>query len=76
MIKLNECIKVLDYAARELDFKVISIKDPLGTEMIDDYDNSTSEISFNVPGVYTIIVSALDDSNRFTQVTIQVPVNK
>jgi len=75
-VYLNECVKAIDYAGRNLEICVRSIINPIGKEIIDEYDRISSRINTNVAGIYTITVSALDDSNRFTQAVIRIPINK
>lgn len=73
---LSNYIKAVDYVGNNLAIKVISIKAPDGTEVIGEYNHLTTEINMVQSGVYTVTVSVLNDSNRTTNATIQIPMNR
>ena len=72
---LSNYIKATDHDGNKLMIKVSSIKAPDGTEILDTYNHSTTEIVFSQEGIYLLTISALDEGNRLTKTTIQVPVN-
>ena len=76
MHTLSNYIKAVDDAGNNLAIKVISIKAPNKTEIIGTYNHATTEIHMFQPGVYTITLEALDDSNKSTKAAIQVPINR
>lgn len=75
MIKLADYIKARDYAGNELPIRVISIKTESGQELIEAYNQDTSEIMLDLPGNYKIEVSAKDAGYRKVTCVIQIPVS-
>lgn len=73
---LSNYIKAVDYAGNTLALKVISIKAPDGTEIIETYNPATTNINMSQSGIYTVTLSALDDINKSQKVTIQIPINR
>ncbi len=73
-IKLEEHIKAVDYAGRELEIKITAIEGPDGKEKIGEYNDVTTEIVISNPGIYTVNVNAVDDGNRSSQCIIRIPV--
>lgn len=74
--KMSDHIKAVDYEGKALIVRVISIKSPDGREIIDSYNQDTTEISLNFVGVYGFTVVVSDDINQSLKATIQIPVNK
>lgn len=74
--KLDDCMEAVDYSGRKLQFKVESIKGTDGRERMDIYNSETTEINFAESGIYILVISATDDSNRTVRCTLQIPVNK
>lgn len=72
---LAEYIKAVDWAERNLSIRVISIQAPDDTETIGDYNPLTGEITFSQAGVYVVHVVAKDESNKFAEAKIRIPVN-
>lgn len=73
--RLSDLIEAYDYANRNLEIRVHSILSPEKEEKIADYNKETNEMLFNTAGIYTIMVSAVDDGNRKSVCTIRIPVN-
>lgn len=74
--RLSQYIEAVDYAGNHLAIKVTSIKAPDGTEVLGTYNQDTTEINISQLGIYKVSLSAIDDCNKTTKVTIQIPVNK
>lgn len=76
LVKLSDYITAQDYAGNSIPMIVKSIKNAVGTEFIDSYNVTSTEINFVQAGIYTILIEAMDESYRTTTCTIQIPVNK
>ena len=74
--KIDDNISASNYSGAMLPIHVISIKNPLGEELIGTYQKDTSQVYFELSGIYTIVVSARDDGNRYSEAMIRFPVNK
>lgn len=74
IVKLEDHIKATDYANRNLKLKITEIIGPDGENLLEQYNESTTELGMYYSGVYTIKVSAIDDSNRLSQCVIKIPV--
>lgn len=72
---LSNYIKAVDYAGNTLRLKVISIKAPDGREIVESYNQNTTEVSLLQAGVYTVTLLAVDDGNNTTKTIIQIPIN-
>lgn len=72
---VSSYIKAVDYAGNEISLKVRSIINPRGNELIHTFNADTMEISFPMPGIYIMEVSATDREARKTVCTIRIPVN-
>ena len=72
---ISELIEVYDYADRRLPIKIHSISNPRKEEIVSNYNGNTLVMAFDMAGVYTIKVSAVDDGNRRSNYTIRIPVN-
>lgn len=75
MFSVSGYTKALDYAGNEIPVKVRSIINPSGNELIHTFNADTMEISFPMPGIYIMEVSATDREARKTVCTIRIPVN-
>ena len=73
---LSSYIKAEDNTGQALDIKISSIKSPEGVELIDAYNQDTTEIVLSEPGLYVVTVSAVDGCNRMTKRAVHLPVNK
>ena len=73
---LSSYIKAVDYGGNLLSITVLSIKAPDGSEVVDTYNQNTTEITFSQEGVYVLTIMAQDEGNRLTKTMIQIPVNR
>ena len=74
IVKLGEHIKATDYANRNLKLRITEIIGPDGENLLEQYDESTTELGMYHSGVYTVKVNALDDCNRLSECVIKIPV--
>ena len=72
--KLSDYITAYDYKGEALPVIISSIKDMLGTELLEYYDTDSTEIFFSKAGVYTIEAEAVDRDYRSYKCQIQIPV--
>lgn len=74
--RLGDHIGAADHAGNALQIKINSIRDWNGTELMEGYDQNTTEMEFVRPGIYEVTVSAVDSWNRKSICTIRIPVNQ
>ena len=70
---ISELIEAYDYDNRNLNVIVHSIINPQNREEL--YQREENRIMFDIPGIYTLKVSAVDDGNRRSACEIRIPVN-
>lgn len=73
--RLYDAVKAVDYEGKELQVRITSVKSPEGTELLDVYNQETSEVKLEQPGIYTIEVCAADDIYKVSRCMIRIPVN-
>ena len=74
IIKLGDHIEATDYVNQNLKVKIIEIIGPDGENLLEQYNESSTELEMSYSGIYTIKVNALDDGNRLSQCVIKIPV--
>lgn len=72
---LSNYIKATDCDGNNLVIQISSIKSPDGTEIVETYNQSTSELNMTMHGIYIVTVSTVDENNRSTRGEICIPVN-
>ena len=72
---LDEIVIASDSGGERIPVIVESICDPYGVVQIGGDLSEASQLSFMVPGIYTLRVSAKDAENRVTICEFRVPVN-
>ena len=75
-ICLTDYIIAKDHAMNILPIYFSSIISPHGTELIDTFRHDLATITLTDPGIYTVTASSVDDGNRVTKCSIQIPVNR
>lgn len=75
VIKLSDYIHATDYAGSDLQIKIMEIRSPNGSDIIGAMADTT-EITLDVPGVYTVKLRAIDGGGRKTVCTLNIVVNK
>ena len=73
---ITELVNAADGTGTMLEVKVVKITDTPGNDVSFIYDRTAERLIFPVCGLYTFELCAVDDGNRCTRATVQIPVNK
>lgn len=73
VIKLSDYIHATDYAGSDLQIKIMEIRSPDGSDIIGAMADTT-EITLDVPGIYTVKLRAIDDGGRKTVCAVEIVV--
>lgn len=71
---LSEYVKAVDYKGCELPVYLLEIRNERG-EQIPFCDSAAMEVCMENAGIYTAVVSAVDEDNRRTESKIRLAVN-
>lgn len=70
---LSDYISAIGYAGSEVPVKIISVVDKNGRELpVTD----KQKVYFDMTGIYTVTVRAVDNTKKVTVCTIKIPVNE
>lgn len=74
-VKLSDHIYAADYAGRSLQIKVMEIIAPDGNDITGALNTDTTEISLDVPGIYSVKLRSIDGGGRRSVCTMEIPVS-
>lgn len=75
MYRMDTYIKAIDSSGREIPIKITNVFNEQGDDVTLNETNNM-EVFFNKAGIYTIWVTAMDESNKISRSQVRIPVNE
>lgn len=73
--EVEAIVNATNSQGEQIPVTVESLRDPYGMVQIDGNMPEVSQVSFMMPGIYTLRVSARDERNRVSICEFRVPIN-
>lgn len=74
--RITEDIRAVDYGGQEIPVKLVRAWGIHGEELTVQYQTDTAGVEFSQPGIYTVLVYAVDDMHKKTVCRVKIPVNR